>query len=217
MKDEKDPRGTLEQPDGQSDGEFDYLSAFAADIQPPSYPQRSYAPRLPTHNAGFKFISISILVSYLMLALLVMGIANNNGGGDPGQNFNWPFAFGVLLVALVLTVLSIWLLGRVLHNAPRRVVLDQTGFLVEDEQGQQLVEIPYNQVISLEEDDTILAEGRYSASFRGILVTWRDQKVPAEPRQFLLSARNTVDFDELMDDLFQRVPPDARGSRTFER
>jgi hypothetical protein len=176
----------------------------------------SFPPRYPNRNAGFVFICISFFFTYVLLALLAIGLANNPGLGE-ARPFNWPFALGAFGVALILFVISVLVTRRLLQNDPRRVVLEAGRFSVEDDKGQRLAEIPYDRVVRLEEADTVLTEGQYNARYRGLLVTWQPGNSPGEPREFLLSARNTCDFEELMDDLFKRVPEEARGPRTFDR
>ncbi len=176
--------------------------------------QHAYEPRFPNRNAGFIFIAISLFFTCVTGALLVIGLASNPVRGEQPREFSWSFAIVVFGVALVIFVVGMLISRRLLQNAPRRVVLTQAQFWVEDERGQRLVEIPYEQVTRLDEADTVLTEGQYNARYRGLVVEWQAGE---EKREFLLSARNTRDFEEMMDDLFPRVPEAARGERTFDR
>jgi len=201
MKDEREIEARI----GEDDSSASYFSSC------------SFEPRYPNRNAGFIFICISFFFSYVLLALLAIGLANNPGRGEAVQPFNWPFALGAFGVALILFGVSVLVTRRLLQNDPRRVVLNDDRFRVEDPKGQLLAEIVYNQVLRLDEADTVLTEGQYNARYRGLLVTCQPENSAEEPREFLLSARNTRDFEELMDELFPRVPESARGQRTFDR
>ncbi len=177
-------------------------------------PQSAYEPRFPNRNAGFIFIGISLFVSYAIFAIIIIGIANNPSKELPNPGFNWAFTFITFGVALGLFAISMLIAERLLRNTPRRIILEAELLKIEDEKGQVLAQIPYSQILHLDEADTVLSEGQYNARYRGLVVTWQEAD---QAREFLLSARNTRDFEEMMDDLFPRVAEIARGPRTFDR
>ncbi len=186
--------------------------------------QKIYGPRYPTSNAGFIFIAISIFFSLLTLAFFVVTIANQHRRGEPGDGtFNWPFLFITVVASFLLFGLSLVGLRKFLQNEPRRVTIDEQGMMVEkvsrrNRPGVVEVEIPFAKLISVDQEDKIVAseEAKGGFRFKGLLVQWQAENSD-EPQIYRLSERDIVEFDLLLDDVFTYAPEAARGLRIFDR
>jgi hypothetical protein len=169
-----------------------------------------YLPHYPTRNSGFIIIAISIILFMLAIVCIVLG---NIG---PGW-LVWLIAF--------LVMVGIWLgmlkaIAIALKNDPRKVTLTDERLIVETPDGKRELEIPFADIIAVNEGKAFIVDvddpqyEKYKLWYRGLVIDWLDGETE---RRDHLSERNTAEFDELMDDVFNRAPEPTRGPRFYER
>lgn len=174
----------------------------------------TFEPRYPTRTVGYFFLLIVLLLVVATLIFMVNVFVNDHPATDPayGQT-NW-------LVALISVVIGGAIFGAVvvairkfLSNVPQRVILDNNKIVIQAKDAQNL-QVTYNALTDLQEARQVLANGQYEASYKQIRVVWRDGDIV---REKILSERDTTNFDELMDALWERCPEQVRGPRIFDR
>jgi len=183
-----------------------------------------YAGRYPTRNVGFGFVLISLFLSLTIVGFFVTVIINQHRRGEPDDGtFNWPIF--VVTAGLLTGVFwfSIAWLERLLKNEPRQVKLETGRILIEKvpnrgKPGLLEVEIPLAGLLSVDQQDIVIADetAKGGLRFKGLLFQWRDT-AEVEVQNYRLSERDVVDFDELIEDIFNQIAPAARGQRTFDR
>jgi hypothetical protein len=186
--------------------------------------KKVYEPRYPTNNAGFVFIAISIFLILATLDFFVITIANQHRHDEPGAGtFNWLFFIVAVAVGLLLFWLALVGTKRLLHNEPRRVTLEDERILIEKVEkkngsGTLDVEIPLAQLLSVDQQDTVIASEavRGGARFKGLVFQWQDSS-KSDIKMYRLSERDVVEFDPLIEDIFSQVPEASRGQRVFDR
>ncbi|HEX2915750.1 MAG TPA: hypothetical protein VH186_33620 [Chloroflexia bacterium] len=197
-----------------------------------------YKPRYPTRNPGFWFVVVSLLISYTLLTLFVIGVMNNNRE----HSFNWGGALVVMGIALILLAISVLVVYKLLRIQPKQLVLQDDCLRAYDlSEAQPLleVEIPLDHLTLVTVTDVPVKGGLFPASFKGLLLRWTTEEAYQTPDsedilqqdklelskavstletatfEYVVSSRNLCDFDELFDLIFEIAPPEARGARLF--
>ncbi len=172
--------------------------------------EKVYQPHYPTRNSGFIIIAISIILFMVAVVFIVLG---NIGAG-------W-----LVWLIVILIMIGIWLgmlkaIAIALKNDPRKVTLTDEKLVVETPTGERELEIPFAAIIAVNEGKAFIVDvddpqyDKYKLWYRGLVIDWLDGETE---RRDHLSERNTAEFDELMDDVFNRAPESTRGPRFYER
>lgn len=176
---------------------------------------RIFQPRHPTRNVGYIFVVVTLALILVSLLFFFNLIINDHARNEPeyGQ-FNWVGLIISLLVGAVLFWGALWAVRKFLSNQPQRVILEAERFVVQNDNGDILATVHYQDVQRIEEAKETLAQGQYEASYKQVRLEWYSLE-----RQYyiILSERDTNDFDTLMDVLWEHCPEEARGPRTFDR
>ena len=178
-----------------------------------------FKPRYPTRNAGFWFAFVSAALSYGVAALLVIGLLNNN----TARTFDVSSALIVIGVTLIALAGTTWLVYRIMSIKPIQIRLEADRLLIEDLSSQPArpeADIPFDRLTWVSVTDVAVEGGLFPASFKGLALRWQpaassEGQEEAEPQEYVISSRNVCDFDELFDRVFNLVPKNIRGARTF--
>ncbi len=193
---------------------------------------KTFKPRYPTRTAPFWFTGVNLLLSYVIGALVVIGLMNNS---QNGAEFNLIGAIIVFLVAGVLLAISLFLLLKILKTHPKQVIIEDDRLLVQDASGQPFkleTEIPFAALTQVHAVDVPVEGSPFKASFEGLAFYWQPNpdpalvtdttnvanpdEMPKTPEQkYILSSRNVCDFEELRNQIFSHVPKEARTGRNY--
>lgn len=137
---------------------------------------RVFKPRYPSRNSGFWFAAVSLILSYGLGALLVIGIINNNRTGE----FNLGGALIVLGVTVLAVLGSMVVVYQIMRINPQQVVLEEDRLLIQKVgqiPPQNELEIPFAALTLVRVTDVPVEGGLLPLSFKGILLRWQP---PAE-------------------------------------
>jgi hypothetical protein len=163
-----------------------------------------YRGRKSTRSAGFIMTAVSAFLSLGLVAMFLIGLINNTPKGTTNSPpFNWSASLLVLAGALGVWLILLVVLARFMRNTPRTVRLEEDRLLVDSPQGRE-VEIPYSSLSFIRKSDVPVYYWKYEASFRGVLIHYRDGQ--NTERDYYLSTRDTTSFDELLEDLLALTP-----------
>ncbi len=172
-----------------------------------------FKPRYPTRNAGFWFVEVSLVLTYGLGALLVIGLLNNNNN----RPFDTTGAIIVFVVTLVILAVTTVVVYRLMRIEPVQLVLDDERLLIQNVKGQSVElahDIPLEKLTFISVTDVAVEGGLFPASFKGLLLRWLPPE-GTETQEYVVSSRNITDFDELFDRIFNIVPKEKRGPKTY--
>jgi hypothetical protein len=150
-------------------------------------------------------IAVSSFLSLGLVALLIMGLINNGAKGGNGETpINWGASLLVIAVLFLFWIGQMAVVALLLRNTPRSVQLGEDHLTVNGPAGRE-AEIPFASIILVRKADVPVNYWKYKASFRGLLIRYKDE-TSQEERDCKLSARDTNNFDELTERLFVISP-----------
>ncbi len=156
-------------------------------------------------SAGFNMIAVSLFLSLGLLALLIMGLINNGSKGGGGETpINWGASLLVMALLFIFWLGQMAVVALLLRNNPQSVRLEEDKMTVDGPAGRE-AEIPFANIVLVRKADVPVSYWKYKASFRGLLIRYKDE-ASQEERDCKLSARDTNNFDELTDRLFVISP-----------
>ncbi len=145
--------------------------------------------------------------------MLLIGLINNTPRiGESAPPFN--LAGSLLIIALVFLAWlgSTLVLAKFVQNNPRSVQIEQDKLTVQGTQGQEL-EVSFADVEYVRKAEVPVTYWKLKASFRGLLLHYKEAGSDTE-KDYVLSDRDTTNFDELMEQMKIIVPRNRPKPKT---